>query len=196
MNRVLCLSVFVSGLSIMATPQQINKPLTGLVPNSDIILIGVMVERKAPVLREKDAGMLNEPVPNTNTVITQLPRVGKALGCLYRVRVEEIAKQRGEVKRVRVGDTVNVFVPGPCFGALDTTGLPEKKTVMLILSQSTLRADEYADAVVFGLRGTDERYARFDPKDCFVPTGKTGSVILVKEQADTVKQVKELLGIQ
>lgn len=196
MKRVLCLLFFVSGLSIMATPQQINKPLVALVPNSDIILIGVMVERKAPVLREKDAGMLNEPVPNTNTVITQLPRLGQALGCLYRVRVQEIAKQRGEAKRVRVGDIVNVFVPGRCFGALHTTDLPESKNVMLILSHSTLKADEYSDAVVFGQRGTTERYPRFDPKDCFVPTGKTGSVILVKEQADTVKQVKELLRIQ
>jgi hypothetical protein len=196
MKQLSIVSLIISVLPISGSSQQIVLPLAEIVPKSDTILIGVVVQWRLRVLRSEDARPAAKRVPNSNKIVVPLPRLENTLGCLYRVSIEEVLKKskQSEGKQVQLGEVVNVFVPGGC-SDLDATSLPANQTVMLILSQSKLKPEEYVDAVFYDQQ-LPERYARFDVKDSLLPTGGIASVIDVEKQPDRVKEVKRLLGLQ
>lgn len=120
----------------------------GLAAHSTPVIAGMVEGSPRSVIRPDKVpkGGQSKPQPD-GTFIVELPKgpIDHIVGYIFRVRVKEVLKSD---RRVRVGQTVEVFAPFRLEGAVY---IPSKQQVLLTLADFTPRKEDFEKTAVLEL---------------------------------------------
>jgi len=156
------------------------------VSQSNAIVVGV-VEEILWVTRPDKRTQNTRRQPNGNVIVELQDPRDYVIGRVARLRVSEVVKQNGKVK---VGNTVNIFLPG-LFTTEGTPAIVEKQEFLAFLSKLKAKATDFAGTVLYKPGAPAGSGTLFMPRLNYVVVGDNrGAVRVTGKNRGVINEIK------
>ena len=175
-NRLLLCILFLVVLQPTSSVVGMQKSGAQTVKGPSVVVIGVVSGTSALVRVDKLTANART-LPNGDR-IAELPKPSEYyLGTIYQVRVNEIIKGN---KRIRLGQTITILIPGPA-NVSDRVTLSSGRKYLLKLLPLDEDIEKYKGTAVMDLTHPSAVKRQFDPRDVFTVAGELDNAVPITE---------------